>query len=195
MHLREKIVTQIEQFITSEYFSISNVCFFMQSIRILLEIDECSTKYYITQHYCNWLLHKELDKSNSPVIIEEITNSLNNFNSKNDLVNKLTEALSVKKLVEELKEILWTKLENKILVSKFDFETKWINIITILLNQIVLRPIKLKSKQPHINIEEFDFTVYGIQLVHSNEKVCIEILSKELEHKNKRMLADIALFK
>lgn len=193
MKLRENILQQIEQFISTEYLSVSNVCYFMQTIRILLEIDQCKPEYKITSHYCNWLLHKELDQSSSPVIIKEITKSFNDFSSKNDLINKITEALSVKKLVEELKEILWTKIENKILVSKMDFEIYWLNFITIILNQIVLRPLKLK--ETHIQIETFDFTIYGIQLIHEKEHVCVEILSKELEQKNKRLVADIAFFK
>ena len=193
MPLRENILEQVEQLIATQYLSISNVCFFMQSIRILLEIDQCGAKYKFTSHYCNWLLHKELDRSSSPVIIEEITKSINDFNSKNDLIKKITESLSIKKLVLELKEILWTKIENKVLVSKMDFEDYWLNFITILLNQIVLRPLKLK--ETHIQIEKFDFSVYGIQLVHENEKVCVELLSRELEQKNKRMMADVAFFR
>jgi hypothetical protein len=193
MTLRESVLEQVEQFIVTEYLSISNVCFFMQSIRILLEIDQDKSKYEFTSHYCNWLLHKELDKSSSPVIIEEIRKSFNDFSSKNDLIKKITEALSVKKLVEELKEILWTKIENKILVSKMDFDGYWLNFITVLLNLIVLRPLKVKKT--HIEIEKFNFTIYGIQLVHEKEKVCVEILSIEFEQKNKRMIADIALLR
>lgn len=193
MTLRENILTQIEQFIASEYLSISNVCFFMQSIRILLEIDQCKLKYKFTSHYCNWLLHKELDQSSSTLIIKEIAASFNDFSSKNDLIKKITEALSVKNLVEELKEILWTKIENKVLVSKMDFEEYWLNFITVLLNQIVLRPLKLK--QTRIQIEKFDFTIYGVQLIHEKEKICVEILSKELEQKDKRIISDFAFFR
>src|SRR5690606_39197975 len=184
---------QIEEFITTEYLSISNVCFFMQSIRILLEIDQCKLKYKLTSHYCNWLLHKELDQSSSPLIIKEITASFDDFSSKNDLIRKITEALSVNNLVEELKEILWTKIENKVLVSNKDFEGYWLNFITIILNQIVLRPLKLKQK--HRQINNFNFTIYGIQLIHENKKICVEILSKELEEKNKRLISDFAFFK
>lgn len=195
MTLRENTLKQLEQVISKEYLSISNVCFFMQSVRILLEIDDCNNKYKYTFHYCNWLLHKELYRSSSPIIIDEITKSFSDFSSKNDLIKKITEALSVKKLVEELKEILWTKIENKKLVSKMDFEEYWLNFITIILNQIILRPLKLEKKSTPIKIEKFDFTVYGIQLDYEKESICVEILSKELEQKNKRILADIALFR
>lgn len=193
MTLRENILKQIKEFITTENLSISNVCFFMQSIRILMEIDQCKFKYKLTSHYCNWLLHKELDQSNSPLIIKEIAASFDDFSSKNDFIRKITEALSVKNLVEELKEILWTKIENKVLVSKIDFEEYWFNFITILLNQIVLRPLKLKQK--HSEIKKYNFTIYGIQLIHENKKICVEILSKELEEKNKRLISDFAFFK
>jgi hypothetical protein len=80
LSLQQNILNQIEQTIDKDYLTISNVCYFMSSIRILLEID--NNKYKITNHYCNWLLHKELDRANSPEIIQNIADSFQNFSSK-----------------------------------------------------------------------------------------------------------------
>lgn len=193
MVLRQNVLKQIEQFISTEYLSIANVCFFMQSIRILLEIDDSKSKYKITSHYCNWMLHKELDRSSSPLIIKEITRAFNCFTSERDLTEKVTNALSVQKLVQELKEILWVNVENKILVSKMDFESYWLNFITILLNQIVYRPLKLNNK--NILLDNRKFSVYGIQLINKNEAVWIEILSTELNMKDTKMMIKVVLFR
>lgn len=80
----------------------------MQSVRVLLEIDNSKNKYKITNLYCNWLLHKELDNSNlPPIIIQNIAYSFNSFSSKIDLIKQISEAISLKTLIIELKEILW----------------------------------------------------------------------------------------
>lgn len=183
MQLRQNIINQIEQFLQKEYLSVTNTCFFMQSIRLLIEIDQCQSNYKTTSHYCNWLLHKELDRSKSPIIIEEIANSFTNFSSKNDLIKKISNSISLTNLVVELKEILWTKISNKVIVSKMDTEDYRLHFITIILNQIMLRPLKLKEK--NISIAMFNFTIYGIQIVLENEEYCIGLLSKELEEKKK----------
>jgi hypothetical protein len=193
MLLRQNIINQIEQYLATEYLSIANVCFFMQSIRILIEIDQCQLKYKTVFHYCNWLLHMELNRSESPVIIKEITDSFTTFSSKNDLIKRINNSISLINLVVELKEILWMKISNKIVVSKIDFEEYWLNFIAIILNQIMHRPLKLRKK--NILIENFNFTIYGIQIVLEKEYYCIELLSKELEEKDKKMIIDIAFFK
>ena len=90
VQLRQNIIEQIEYCLDKDHLSISNVCYFMQSIRILIEIDNCQSKYKITNHYCNWILHKELDRSNSPLIIQDVANSFKKFTSKNDFIKKLT---------------------------------------------------------------------------------------------------------
>ncbi len=193
--LRFNILEQIEQFLDSENLSIASVCHFMQSIRVLMEIDKdhSNSKYLTTYHYCNWLLHKELDRSSSPKIINEIANSFQNFTTKNDLINKINEALSLKRLIEELKEILWVKISTKIKVSKIDFEEYWLKFLQVILNQILFRPLKLKKE--NINLDDFQFSIYGLQIVVEKKHYCIELLSKELEMKNKRMVIDIALFR
>ena len=193
MQLRQNVLEQIEQLLSGEYLTIPNVCFFMQSIRILLEIDQSQDKYRITSHYCNWLLHQELDRKNSPkIIIEEIANSFQEFSSKNDLIKKINNAISLKELVTQLKEILWHNIPNKEIVSQMDFEENWVNFINIVLHQVMLRPVKLKRTE--ISIEKFKFSIYGIQIVGENEKYRIELLSKELAEKEKRITVEIALF-
>lgn len=193
MKLRQNILEQIEQSLDRDYLSISNVCYIMQTIRTLIEIDNCQTKYKITSHYCNWLLHKELDRAISPVIIQNIADSFQNFSSKNDLIKKINNSISLKKLIEEIKEILWVNLTNKIIISKIDYDEYWIKFIQLILSQIIFRPIKLKKK--HIIIDRFEFSIYGLQIVSSKNKYKIELLSKELEEKDKRMIIEIALFR
>lgn len=193
MQLRQNIISQIEQFLATEYLSIANVCFFMQSIRLLIEIDQCHLKYKTVSHYCNWLLHKELDRSKSPIIIKEIADSFTNFSSKKDLIKRINNSISLTNLVVELKEILWVKMRSKDIVSKMDFEDYWLKFIAIILNQIMLRPLKLKDE--NISVGNFNFTIYGIQIVLEKENYCIELLSPELKEKDKKMIIDIAFFK
>lgn len=193
LKLRENILEQIEQSIDRDYLSISNVCYFMQSIRILIEIDQSQSKYKITSHYCNWLLHKELNRAISPTIIQNIADSFQKFNSKNDLIKKINYAISLKKLIEELKEILWINLNNKVIISKIDYDEYWIKFIQLILSQILYRPIKLREK--HINVDGFEFSIYGLQIVSSKDKYNLELLSKELEDKGKRIIIEIALFR
>ena len=186
MELRKKTLEQIEQFIACEYITITNVCFFMQSVRVLIEIDENKSKYEATNLYCNWILHKELDQGNSPSkIIQEIANSFENFNSKKDLIKKINKAISLKKLIGELKEILRINIPDKVKVSRMDYDY-WLKFIQILLSQLLFRPIKLRKK--NIKLNDFQFTIYGLQLVSEKEHYNIELLSKELESKNKRLI-------
>ncbi|WP_415060519.1 hypothetical protein [Flavobacterium sp.] len=191
MQLRNSLIEQIEQFLDDRILSIASVCFFMQSIRILLEIDQSSAKYKITSHYCNWLLHKELKRSNSPQIIQEIADSFETYISKNDLIKGISDAISLKKLIIELQEILWINVRNKKIVSQMDFEEYWLGFLQIILNQLKYRPLKLKAN--NINLDGLQFSIYGLQIV-VGEHYNIELLSKELELKNKRFLVDIALF-
>lgn len=192
MHLRKNILNQIEQYLMYEYLSISNVCYFMQNVRVLLEID--NSKYKITNLYCNWLLHKELDNSNlPPIIIQNIADSFKSFSSKNDLIKQINEAISLKTLIVELKEILWINMNDKVVVSKMDYEEYWIKFIEILFSQLLFRPIKLKKKQ--ISLDGFQFSIYGIQIVPLKDNYNIELLSEELEEKKKRFIIDIALFR
>ena len=194
MELRQKVLEQIEQFIVCDYLSIANVCFFMQSVRVLIEIDKNKSKYEITSLYCNWILHKELDQGNAPSnIIQEIANSFQNFSSKNDLIKKINNAISLKKLIVELKEILWINISDKVKMSRMDYEDYWLKFIQILLSQLLFRPIKLKTN--NISLNDFQFTIYGFQVVTEKEHYNIELLSKELETKNKRFIINIALFR
>lgn len=194
MELRQKVLEQIEQFIVCDHISIANVCFFMQSVRVLIEIDGSKSKYEFTNLYCNWILHKELDQGNTPSkIIQEIANSFENINSKNDLIKKINNSISLRKLIVELKEILWINISDKVKVSRTDYEDYWLKFIQILLSQILFRPIKLKKK--NIDLNDFQFSIYGLQLVSEKEHYNIELLSEELESKNKRFIIDIALFR
>ena len=192
MVLRINLINQIEEFLRSRNLSLANVCLLMQSIRVLLEVDQNSNKYPVTKHYCNWLLHKELDKSNSPLIIQEIADSFQLYSSKNNLIKRINDAVSMKKLITELKTILWTNMPDKKIVSQMDFEEYWIKFLQITLSQIRYRPLKLKSANVHL--DGFDFSIYGIQIVTEKDHFDIELLSKELELKGKRILISMALF-
>jgi len=191
--LRSKIISEIEQFLVKENFTVEAVCFFMQSIRILLEIDNSKDKYPITEHYCNWLLHKELNRKRSPKIIEEIATSLKVSNSKIEIINKIGKAIELQKLVSEIQEILWAKASDKMKIRDFDFETNWLKFIQVIISQVIYRPIKLNKS--HIDISAFQITIYGFQIVTQKDKYCVELLSRELEKKDKRIIIDIAIFR
>lgn len=196
MKLRENIIEQIEQSLVWEKLSIPHLCYIMQSIRILIEIDDCKSKYPITTLYCNWLLHKELDRTNLPsTIIQNIANSFQNFNSKNELIKKINEAISLKKLIVEIKEILWGNINNKVIVSKIDFDEYWIRYIQLILSQILFRPIKLKQDKNEIPVNDFDLSIYGLQIIPLKDSYNIELLSKKLELEKKQLIIDIVLFR
>jgi len=191
--LRSKIISEIEQFLVKENFSVEAVCFFMQSIRVLLEIDNTKENYPITEHYCNWLLHKELDRKRSPKIIQEIALSFKESNSKIEIINKVGKAIELQKLISELQDILWKNIADKMKVRNFDFESNWLKFIQVIFNQIIFRPIKLKKS--HIDISGFDITIYGFQIVIEKGKYCMELLSNELNKKDRRIIIDIAIFR
>ena len=182
MQLRNNILKQIDEFLEGRSLSTANVCFFMQSIRILLEIDKSTVKYKTTMHYCNWLLHKELVRSNSPQIIKEISDSFRLYTSKNDLIKRLTEAIALQKLITELKAILWLNIVDKKIVNQIDREEYWLGFLQIILNQVIYRPLKLESR--NIDLNGHQISIYGLQIV-PEEHFKIELLSKELDLKNK----------
>ena len=198
MELKEKTLKDIERFFEKKSSSIESICFFMQKIRLLLEIDNTKNSYKVLNHYCNWLLHKNLDKGISPDIIEEIGASFEKAKSKNDFIKIINEALSLKKLIVELKEVLYKSIGFKYdnFIENDDF---WINFIAIFSNEIKLRPIYLIKKQVIICKEikgfKFDFSIYGLQLNDNKDKIVIEVLSKELENQNKKFYIDFAIFK
>lgn len=195
MVLKDKILSQILSFLSSEKLSISNVCFFMQQIRLLLEINYNKDEYIISKHYCNWLLHKNLARSNSPEIIDEISNLFQTFKTNNELVKNISKTLSLKKLVEELNEILWLNIQDKkALANIIGNQDYWIYFIRIILSQISYRPLLLKKT--NIDIGNYGFSIYGIQIVNGkNNQLYIELLSKELENKKKKIRSEIILYK
>lgn len=74
-----------------------------------------------------------------------------------------------------------------------DFESYWLNFITILLNQIVYRPLRLNNK--NIQLDNRKFSIYGLQLINKNEAVWIEVLSTELNMKNTKLMIKVVLFR
>lgn len=190
MDLREKTLKDIEGFFEKKSSSIENICFFMQKLRLLLEIDNSKSKYKILNHYCNWLFHKHLDRNTSE-IINNIGNCFENFNSEFDLLNKVNSSISVEQLVIEIKEILY---KNKIgfeydnFIENNDFWKAFIqNIFFELRNRPVLLEKNKNVKDKKIENFEVDFSIYGIQIVSINNEVAIEILSKELEIMDKNL--------
>jgi hypothetical protein len=194
--LREKTIKDIEGFFEKKSSSIECVCFFMHKIRLLLEIDNSKGKYKILNHYCNWLFHKNLDKGLSPEIIDEISASFENFQTKNDFIKKVNNSLSIIKFVVELKEVLYLNIDFKyeyVFVSD-DF---WVKFTEIILNEIKNRPIILMNKKEIMSkkINDFDFSIYGIQLSTQKGKIVIEVLSNDLANLNKQMYIDFEILK
>ena len=68
MELRKKTLKDIESFFEKKSSSIESICFFMQKLRLLLEIDNSKSNYKILNHYCNWLFHKNIDRNTSEII-------------------------------------------------------------------------------------------------------------------------------
>lgn len=195
--LREKTLKDIEIFFQKKSSSIESICFFMQKIRLLLEIDNVKGNYKITNHYCNWLFHKHLDRNTSE-IIENIGVCFENFDNRFDLINKISSSISVKELIIQIKEILY---KNKIGFEYSEFienDDFWISFIQNIFNELKNRPVLIdKRKIKKIQIDNFieEFSIYGIQLIEIKNTIGIEILSEELETKNKNLYIDFIITK
>jgi hypothetical protein len=198
MELRQKTINDIEFFFEKKSSSVESISFFIIKIRLLLEITNQKSKYKILNHYCNWFLHKSLDQGISPVIIKEISCTFSKQLKKNDFIVEINEILSVKKLIEELKEVLYINVGFK---HQYTFENDqfWIKFLTLFLSEIKIKPLLLIKNNVIENkaIEEIDFSfsVYGIQLTDNDGKIVIEILSKEFTDKKKHFYIEFAIFK
>lgn len=196
MDLREKTLKDIEGFFKKKSSSIESICFFMQKLRLLLEIDDDKRTYKIVNHYCNWLFHKKLDRNTSE-IIENIGECFECFENKNELIMKISSTISIKKLIIEIKEILH---KNKIGLKYNEIienDNFWISFTQNIFYEIKNRPIIFENKKNITSrkIDNFnvDFSVYGIQLFEINNKIVIEILSNELEDKSKNFYVQFIL--
>lgn len=196
MELREKTLKDIESFFEKKSASIESICFFMQKLRLLLEIDNSKKNYKILNHYCNWLFHKNIDRDTSE-IIDNIGASFENFESKFDLINKISTSISVKELIVQIKEILYKTQIGFKYDSFIENDDFWISFIQNIFHELANRPILLEKKINVKKIENFDvdFSINGIQLVSIKNKICIEILSNELETKNKNLYIDFIITK
>ena len=198
MELKQKTLNDIESFFDKNSLSIENISFFMIKVRLLLEMEDQKNRYKILNHYCNWFLHKSLDRGLSPVIINEISSLFSKRLKKNDFVVGINEILSIKKLVVELKEVLYLNICFKYQYT-FENDQFWIIFFKIFLIELKQKPLLLmkKSVVEHQVIEEIDFSfsVFGIQLTDYKDKIFVEILSKEFEAKNKHFYIEFAIFK
>ncbi|MBN2869198.1 MAG: hypothetical protein JXK08_11025 [Flavobacteriaceae bacterium] len=191
MKLKDKIIENIDKSLDSKSLSRLDVFYFLQQIRLLIEIDSLSKKYPLICFYCNWQVHKSISKN--PIrnnIINDIIDAFENINSHYDFVKKVNQSLSVKDFITQLKEILYKYSFADKHSSLIENDEFWKNFITIMLNEIVLRPVRLSSKG--ITIKDFNqsFSISGFQLINHNNKIVIEILSQEL--KDKKLLFELA---
>lgn len=196
--LQQNTKKDIEAFFEKKTITPESVSYFMFKIRLLLEINNQKGRYKILNHYCNWLLHKNLNQGISPEIIKEISSLFTKKITKNDFVIQLNEILSIKKLIVELKEMLYINIGFK---HQYTFENDqfWVNFLIIFLKEIKLKPLLL-IKNRLISSEEikdidFDFSIFGIQLTDNNDNIVVEILSKEFLSEDKRIYIEFAIFK
>jgi len=196
--LQQTTKKDIETFFEKKTISPESVSYFMFKIRLLLEINNQKGRYKILNHYCNWLLHKNLDKGISPEIIKEISSLFTKNITKNEFVIEINEILSIKKLIVELKEMLYINIGFK---HQYTFENDqfWINFLIIFLKEIKLKPLLLIKNRlisnERIKDIDFDFSIFGIQLTDNDDKIVIEILSKEFISENSRIYIEFAIFK
>ncbi len=186
--MKGKILNDLDNFFKLGHMSRQSVTFFIVQIRLLLEVTNSKNKFKLVNFYCNWFLHKNLNKSKVPEIVKRIANSFDTSNSKNELIFNLNQSISSRLFIIELKELL---LENKITNSNIGDDEYMFNILEIILNEIKNRPLLLENK--NIVIDAFEFSVFGIMLTNHNDKIVMEILSKELKKRNKRMLFDFVI--
>ena len=124
---------------------------------------------------------------------------MKHFDSKFDLINKISTSISVKELIVQIKEILY-KIQIGFKYDSFIENDKfWASFIQNIFHELANRPILLEKnknvKAKKIENFNIDFSIYGIQLVGIKDKICIEILSNELETKNKNLYIDFIITK
>lgn len=194
MTLRKITLDRIEEYLNAETLSIAKVCYFMQQIRILFEIDQDWKKYPIARLYCDWLLHSELNRNNTGFeIVEKLADIFSTIRDSNQLIKEVSKSISIQELITQLRDILWSKIEDKNKLAKYDFEDQWLDFIRLLLNQLLFRPIRTKNKNYHLFTDKIQFT--GLQIISYNNFYNIEILSDKLTQEDKRLLFKLTLWR
>ena len=187
----------IEEFLKNPVFKIEYVSFFLINIRVLIESKKLKQKYPHINLYCNWLLHSELDREIVPTLVEDISKSFQNFSTENELNIRITEILSIKEFVIQLKDLLWKAIINEEIDYQYNIDDDdfWFSFVSILLTYITDRPLLLKNQKVFKLVENLDVTIYGIQLKSYQNKIMVEILSKELQDNDKYLYIELGLRK
>ena len=168
----------------------------MVQLRILIELNNQSKTYPITFHYCNWLLHPSLNRRLAPEMVKRINKALDESANVNAFLKEISEILSVKRLINEIQDLIVVTAKNKkafLFGEQIISDEYWLNFLKILLNELIHRPLILNSKEPLQN--NFGFDIYGLQLVSAKEKIVVELMSNELEKRNKQIFVDLVIMK
>lgn len=182
--MKKKIVVdKINSFLTEHpiFREECEVIYLMIQIRKILDFKDSKHRYKTLRFYCNWVLHIELNKERTTVLLSNMLEpAVNSRNSGHDnarsVINICSDFFKVNKLKREL------ELFNKENGISFDLsDNKWWKFARLLLEIIEgctvhfvstvvskLEPIKHSDKEFH----------YKLCLVNSREKPIIKLKLK-----------------
>lgn len=191
--LTEKLTESLLTFLNQTKISTASFGFFIQNVRIFLEHKKFKKKYRIVFEYCNWVLHSKITKGHSPFILNSVYEILSESENKNDIIKKISKSLKISELILEFKDLFWVEFENKEPIANFDCDKNWFYFLSFLLESLMFKPLEVNNE--NIYIEKFGFDIRGIQIVKSKSSYVLEIISKKLNKRNKRIYVDIVVLK
>ncbi|MFZ7319743.1 hypothetical protein [Comamonas jiangduensis] len=162
-----------------------DVAYLFINIRFLLEEKNSKYKLPTLNLYCNWLVHRELDRSSRELIDKLNIKIIEHFNTKKDFNLMVSEVLGVDRLCEEIKTIL-PFLQNLSKSNRID----WIKLFSTLFSELIDKPIKYKELSVVAQLN-YPNDIYGIKLIRHEGRICWELLSPSLESLNSRIIGPL----
>ncbi|NIF82262.1 hypothetical protein F3J24_01885 [Comamonas sp. Tr-654] len=162
-----------------------DVVYLFIKIRSLLEEKNSKGELPTLNLYCNWLVHRELDRS-SRHLIDRLNNKIiEHMDTERNFNSMVSEVLGVDRLREEVEKIL-PFLQDLSKSKPID----WIKLFSTLFVELIDKPIKLKE---YNSVKQLNYPndIYGIKLVEHDGCICWELLSPSLENKNSRIIGPL----
>jgi hypothetical protein len=164
-----------------------DVVYLFIKLRTLLEEHGLKAKLQTLNLYCNWLVHRELDKSSHSLINRLRDKIKEHMSSGNDFNLSVSYVLGVDKLNEEIQHALSFC---QALPEKQQID--WQRLSTTLFVELIDKPCKNPSFRNELGHPD-DF--YGIKLVEHDGVICWELLSPSLEKINSRIIGPLVRIK
>jgi len=163
-----------------------DVVYLFIKLRTFLEEQNLKTKLFTLNLYCNWLVHRELDKS-SHKLINELRNKVKeHMNNGNDINFSVSHVLGVDRLSEEIQRAFSSCSATLSEEQQID----WRQLFTTLFIELIDKPLTCKNLRLD-NQLTYPNDFYGIKLVEHEGQICWELLSQSLEKKNSRIIGPL----